>query len=150
MPIWIVEAVFEEMSVKKPIFAELGKLTSPGTILATNTSYLDINEIASMVPGRESDVLGMHFFSPANIMKLLEVVQAEKTDPKVLQTALAVGKKLGKTSIVAGVCHGFIANRTLEGYLREAQFLLEEGASPTQIGYRIDKVRHGHGPAYSR
>ncbi len=142
----IVEAVFEEMDVKKPIFAELGKLTSPGTLLATNTSYLDINEIASMVPSREGDVLGMHFFSPANIMKLLEVVRAEKTDPEVLQTALTVGKKLGKTSVVAGVCHGFIANRTLEGYLREAQFLLEEGASPTQIDTALTNFGMAMGP----
>ena len=98
----IVEAVFEEMDVKKSIFSKLGELTQPGTILATNTSYLDVNEIATTVPGREGDVLGMHFFSPANIMKLLEVVRADKTDAEVLQSALAVGKKLGKTSVVAG------------------------------------------------
>lgn len=142
----IVEAVFEEMDVKKSIFTDLGKLTSPGTILASNTSYLNINEIASVTGGREADVLGMHFFSPANIMKLLEVVRADKTDPAVLQAALAIGKKLGKVSVVAGVCHGFIANRTLEGYMREAQFLLEEGATPSQVDGALTKFGMAMGP----
>ena len=142
----IVEAVFEEMDVKKSIFTELGKLTSPGTILASNTSYLNIDEIASVTGGREADVLGMHFFSPANIMKLLEVVRADKTDPAVLQAALAIGKKLSKISVVAGVCHGFIANRTLEGYMREAQFLLEEGATPAQVDGVLTKFGMAMGP----
>ncbi len=142
----IVEAVFEEMEVKKSIFTELGKLTSPGTILASNTSYLNIDEIASVTGGREADVLGMHFFSPANIMKLLEVVRADKTDPAVLQAALAIGKKLSKISVVAGVCHGFIANRTLEGYMREAQFLLEEGATPSQVDGALTKFGMAMGP----
>ncbi|MEM8688993.1 MAG: 3-hydroxyacyl-CoA dehydrogenase NAD-binding domain-containing protein [Pseudomonadota bacterium] len=142
----IVEAVFEEMDVKKSIFSELGKLTSPGTILASNTSYLNIDEIASVTGGREADVLGMHFFSPANIMKLLEVVRADKTDPAVLQAALAIGKKLSKISVVAGVCHGFIANRTLEGYMREAQFLLEEGATPSQVDGALTKFGMAMGP----
>ncbi|MEM8645671.1 MAG: 3-hydroxyacyl-CoA dehydrogenase NAD-binding domain-containing protein [Pseudomonadota bacterium] len=142
----IVEAVFEEMDVKKSIFTELGKLTSPGTILASNTSYLNIDEIASVTGGRETDVLGMHFFSPANIMKLLEVVRADKTDPAVLQAALAIGKKLSKISVVAGVCHGFIANRTLEGYMREAQFLLEEGATPSQVDGALTTFGMAMGP----
>ena len=142
----IVEAVFEEMDVKKTIFTDLGQLSSPGTILASNTSYLNIDEIASVTGGREADVLGMHFFSPANIMKLLEVVRADKTDPAVLQAALAIGKKLGKVSVVAGVCHGFIANRTLEGYMREAQFLLEEGATPSQVDGALTKFGMAMGP----
>ena len=142
----VVEAVFEEMDVKKSIFTELGKLTSPGTILASNTSYLNIDEIASVTGGREADVLGMHFFSPANIMKLLEIVRADKTDPAVLQAALAIGKKLSKISVVAGVCHGFIANRTLEGYMREAQFLLEEGATPSQVDGALTKFGMAMGP----
>ncbi|MEM7429103.1 MAG: 3-hydroxyacyl-CoA dehydrogenase NAD-binding domain-containing protein [Pseudomonadota bacterium] len=142
----IVEAVFEEMDVKKQIFTRLGELTRPGTILASNTSYLDIDEIARTVPGREGDVLGMHFFSPANIMKLLEVVRADRTEPEVLQSALSVGKKLGKTCIVAGVCHGFIANRTFEGYIRESQFLLEEGCSPSQVDAALTRFGMAMGP----
>ncbi len=129
----VVEAVFEDMDVKKSIFADLAKITKPGSVLATNTSYLDVNEIAAAAEGRESDVLGMHFFSPANIMRLLEVVRAEKTADDVLTTGLALGARLGKTAVVAGVGHGFIGNRMFQQYNREAEFLLQEGASCAQV-----------------
>ena len=128
----VIEAVFENMDVKLDIFSSLGRV-APGAILATNTSYLDVNRIAEAAREASENVLGMHFFSPANIMKLLEIVRGEQTSERALKTALAVGKAVGKTTIVAGVCHGFIANRMLEGYLREASFLIEEGALPHQI-----------------
>lgn len=130
----VIEAVFEDLDVKRALFADLARVTKPGAILATNTSYIDVNRIAEAVgDDRIGDVLGMHFFSPANIMKLLEVVRAEKAAPDALVTALAVGKRLGKTPVLAGVCDGFIGNRIYNVYRREATFLLEEGASPSQV-----------------
>jgi 3-hydroxyacyl-CoA dehydrogenase len=132
----IIEAVFEEIDVKRGVFAELEKIARPGAILATNTSYLDVNRIAAAAPQRRNDVLGMHFFSPANIMRLLEIVRADHSSPEALLTALDVGKRLGKTAVVARVCHGFIGNRMFECYVREANFLVEEGATPE----RVDKV----------
>jgi 3-hydroxyacyl-CoA dehydrogenase len=131
----IIEAIFENMDVKKEVFAKLDKIAKPGAILASNTSYLDVNEIAS-VTSRPQDVLGMHFFSPANVMKLLEVVRGAKTAPDVLATAMAIGKKIGKVAVVAGVCDGFIGNRMLKPRQIEAMKLLMEGATPQQI----DKV----------
>ena len=131
----IIEAVYENMDVKKDIFGKLDTIAKPGAILASNTSYLDIDEIATAT-SRPGDVLGMHFFSPANVMKLLEVVRGEKTAPDALATAMAIGKKIGKVAVVAGVCDGFIGNRMLKPRQVEAMNLLMEGATPQQI----DKV----------
>ena len=131
----IIEAVYENMDVKKDIFGKLDKIAKPGAILASNTSYLDVDEIATAT-SRPGDVLGMHFFSPANVMKLLEVVRGEKTAPDALATAMAIGKKIGKVAVVAGVCDGFIGNRMLKPRQLEAMKLLMEGATPAQV----DKV----------
>lgn len=131
----IIEAVYENMDVKKDIFGKLDTIAKPGAILASNTSYLDIDEIATAT-SRPGDVLGMHFFSPANVMKLLEVVRGEKTAPDALATAMAIGKKIGKVAVVAGVCDGFIGNRMLKPRQMEAMKLLLEGATPAQV----DKV----------
>ena len=128
----IIEAVYESMDVKKEVFGKLDEITKPGTILASNTSYLNVDEIAAST-SRPQDVLGMHFFSPANVMKLLEVVRGEKTAPEVLATAMALGKKIGKVAVVAGVCHGFIGNRMLSQRQIPAMQLLLEGATPAQI-----------------
>lgn len=129
----VIEAAFEDMDVKRAIFADLARLTKRGTVLATNTSYLDIDRIAEAAGDRRADVVGLHFFSPANIMPLLEVVRAEATSDAALATAVETGKRLRKTAIVARVCPGFIANRTFEKYTREAEFLLQEGATPEQV-----------------
>jgi len=131
----IIEAVFEEMAVKEQVFTTLDRIAKPGAILASNTSYLDINQIAAFTK-RPRDVVGMHFFSPANVMKLLEIVRGDKTAPDVLATALAVGKQIGKVPVVVGVCHGFVGNRMLGARGAEAEGLLLEGATPQQV----DKV----------
>jgi len=131
----IIEAVFEEMGVKKQVFETLDRIAKPGAILASNTSYLDVNEIAKFTR-RPQDVVGMHFFSPANVMKLLEIVRGEKTAPDVLATAIAVGKQIGKVPVVVGVCHGFVGNRMLGSRGTDAEELLLEGATPAQV----DKV----------
>lgn len=131
----IIEAVFEQMDVKKDIFTRLDKTVKQGAILASNTSYLNIDEIAA-VTSRPQDVVGMHFFSPANVMKLLEVVRGAKTAPDVLVTVMGLSKKIRKVAVVAGVCHGFIGNRMLMPRQVEATKLLLEGATPEQI----DKV----------
>ena len=128
----IIEAVYENMDVKKDIFGRLDKIAKPGAILASNTSYLNINEIAASI-SRPGDVVGMHFFSPANVMKLLEVVRGDKTAPDVLLTAMPIGTKIKKVAVVAGVCHGFIGNRMLMPRQVEATKLLLEGASPEQV-----------------
>ena len=111
----VIEAVFEDMDVKKQVFTKLDAVCKPGAILASNTSYLDVNEIAA-VTKRPQDVIGLHFFSPAHVMKLLEVVVADKTAPDVIATGFALGKKMGKIAVRAGVCDGFIGNRILEHY----------------------------------
>jgi len=128
----IIEAIFEDINVKKALFAELDQICHSQTIFATNTSYLDINDIAnaSKYPER---VIGMHFFSPANIMKLLEVVQADKSSPQAIATAMSVGKKLGKISVLVNVCFGFAGNRMYSRYGREIQQMLLEGAKVEQI-----------------
>jgi 3-hydroxyacyl-CoA dehydrogenase len=128
----IIEAVYENMDVKKEVFGRLDKIAKPGAILASNTSYLNLNEIAATT-SRPGDVVGMHFFSPANIMKLLEVVRGEKTAPDVLLTAMQLAKKIKKVAVVAGVCHGFIGNRMLMPRQYEATKLLLEGATPEQV-----------------
>lgn len=136
----IIEAVFESMDVKKEVFGKLDAIAKPGAILASNTSYLDVNEIAASTK-RPQDVVGLHFFSPANVMKLLEVVRGAKTAPDVLATAMAVAKKIKKVAVVAGVCDGFIGNRMLKPRQIEAMNLLMEGATPEQI----DKVHVAFG-----
>ena len=128
----IIEAVYENMDVKKEVFARLDAIAKPGAILASNTSYLNLDEIAGAT-ARPSDVIGMHFFSPANIMKLLEVVRGAKTAPDVLLTVMQLAKRIKKVAVVAGVCHGFIGNRMLMPRQVEATKLLLEGASPEQI-----------------
>lgn len=128
----VIEAVFENMDVKKKVFSKLSDVVGPHAILASNTSYLDIDEIATVVKNPER-MLGMHFFSPANVMRLLEIVRAEKTSPEALATVLNLAKTINKTGVVAGVCHGFIGNRMLSGYAHEANMLLLEGAKPQQV-----------------
>jgi 3-hydroxyacyl-CoA dehydrogenase len=136
----VIEAVYESMDVKKEVFGKLDAICKPGAILASNTSYLNVDEIAAST-SRPQDVVGMHFFSPANVMKLLEVVRGEKTALDVLATAMAISKKIGKVSVVAGVCHGFIGNRMLSTRQQPAMQLLLEGATPAQI----DKVHTDFG-----
>jgi len=128
----IIEAVFEEMDIKKQVFTELDRLAKPGAVLATNTSYLDVNAIAQMTK-RPQDVVGMHFFSPANVMKLLEIVRGKDTSPSVLATAMALGRKIGKVPVVVGVCHGFVGNRMLSPRQTQAERLLLEGAMPWEV-----------------
>lgn len=128
----IIEAVFENMDVKKDIFGKLDKIAKPGAILASNTSYLNVDEIAAST-SRPEDVLGLHFFSPANVMKLLEVVRGAKTAPDVLVTAMQLAKRIKKVAVVAGVCYGFIGNRMLIPRQTEAMRLLLEGATPEQV-----------------
>ncbi|WP_106638770.1 3-hydroxyacyl-CoA dehydrogenase NAD-binding domain-containing protein [Allosphingosinicella vermicomposti] len=128
----IIEAVFENMDVKKDVFARLDTIAKPGAILASNTSYLNIDEIAA-VTSRPQDVVGLHFFSPANVMKLLEIVRGAKTAPDVLVTAMQLSKKIKKVAVVAGVCYGFIGNRMLIPRQMQAMQLLLEGATPEQV-----------------
>ena len=128
----VIEAVFELMDIKKDVFGKLDKICKPGAILASNTSYLNVDEIAACTT-RPQDVVGMHFFSPANVMRLLEVVRGAKTAPDVLATAMDLAKKIGKIAAVAGVCHGFIGNRMLSPRQREANKLIMEGAMPWDI-----------------
>jgi 3-hydroxyacyl-CoA dehydrogenase len=128
----VVEAVFESLPIKQQVFRTLDEVCKPGAILASNTSTLDVDAIAA-VTRRPQDVLGLHFFSPANVMRLLEVVRAARTEPEVLATTLKVARRIGKLPVVSGVCFGFIGNRMLEPYSREAHRLLLEGASPAQI-----------------
>jgi 3-hydroxyacyl-CoA dehydrogenase len=141
----VVEAAFETMAVKRDIFSKLDEVCKAQTILASNTSYLDINQIAQSTK-RAEKVLGMHFFSPANIMKLLEVVRAEKTDEQTIKTAMALGKKIGKISVAVNVCYGFVGNRMYACYGREANMLLLEGASPAQIDKAMQKWGMAMGP----
>ncbi len=128
----VIEAVFENMDIKKQIFGRLDAITKPGAILASNTSYLNVDEIAGATSRPES-VVGMHFFSPANVMRLLEVVRGAKTAPQVLATAMAIGKNIGKIGVVAGVCHGFIGNRMLGARQAQANKLILEGARPADV-----------------
>ncbi len=136
----IIEAVFENMAIKKELFGKLDKIAKPGAILASNTSYLNVDEIASAT-SRPQDVVGMHFFSPANVMKLLEVVRGAKTAPDVLATAMDIGKTIGKVAVVSGVCHGFIGNRMLAQRQAQANALILEGAMP----WDVDRVAYDFG-----
>jgi 3-hydroxyacyl-CoA dehydrogenase len=141
----IIEAVFEDIEVKKAVFRELDKVAKKGAILASNTSTLDVDKIAAFTK-RPGDVLGLHFFSPAHIMRLLEVVRAKKTRPDVLATAMSLAKRIGKTAVVSGVCDGFIGNRMLDPYAQQALLMLEEGASPQQVDKAIEAFGFAMGP----
>jgi 3-hydroxyacyl-CoA dehydrogenase len=141
----VIEAVFEEMGVKQKVFEKLDEVMKQGAILASNTSTLDVNKIASFTK-RPQDVVGLHFFSPANVMRLLEVVRGAKTGKDVMATVMAVAKKIKKTAVVSGVCDGFIGNRMIEQYSRQAGFLLDEGATPQQVDRAIEKFGFAMGP----
>ena len=141
----VIEAVFEQMEVKEKVFTQLDAVCKPGAILASNTSYLDINKIASFTR-RPQDVVGLHFFSPANIMKLLEIVRGEKTGLDVMATALALGKQIKKVAVVSGVCDGFIGNRMLARYGAAANALLVAGAAPQQIDKAMESFGYAMGP----
>src|SRR5260221_729583 len=141
----VVEAVFERMDVKQDLFRKLDGLMKPGAILATNTSTLDVNQIAAATK-RPQDVIGTHFFSPANVMRLLEVVRGAKTGKDVLATTMKLGKTIKKLPVVSGVCDGFIGNRMLEKYVQQSLFLLDEGASPQQIDGALAKFGMAMGP----
>ncbi|MDR5820151.1 3-hydroxyacyl-CoA dehydrogenase NAD-binding domain-containing protein [Caballeronia sp. LZ043] len=141
----IIEAVFEELDVKQQVFRQLDEVAKPGAILASNTSTLDLNRIASFTK-RPGDVIGMHFFSPANVMKLLEVVRGKETSKDVLASVMQLAKKIKKTAVVSGVCDGFIGNRMIEQYIRQALFMLEEGALPAQVDRAIEQFGFAMGP----
>lgn len=141
----IIEAVFETMAIKKEVFGKLDQFAKPGAVLATNTSYLDINAIAAMTK-RPQDVLGMHFFSPANVMKLCEIVRGEKTAPDALMTAVAVAKRIAKVPVVVGVCDGFVGNRMLAARGKQAEMFLFEGALPQQVDAVLTKFGMPMGP----
>ena len=141
----VIEAVFEDMGVKEQVFKTLDEVMKPGAILASNTSTLDLDKIASFTK-RPQDVIGMHFFSPANVMKLLEVVRGKQTAKDVLATVMQLGKKIRKTCVVSGVTDGFIGNRMIEQYSRQAGFLLEEGATPQQVDKAMEKFGMAMGP----
>ncbi len=141
----VIEAVFEEMGVKEAVFKQLDAVMKPGAILASNTSTLNVDQIAAFTQ-RPQDVVGLHFFSPANVMKLLEVVRGAKTGKDVLATVMAVAKKIKKIAVVSGVCDGFIGNRMIEQYSRQAGFLLEEGCTPAQVDRAVEKFGFAMGP----
>ena len=141
----IIEAVFEEIGVKQAVFERLDAVAKPGAILASNTSTLDVDKIASFTK-RPQDVVGMHFFSPANVMKLLEVVRGRATAHDALATVMKVAKTIKKTAVVSGVCDGFIGNRMIEQYSRQAGFLLEEGCTPAQVDKAVEKFGFAMGP----
>jgi 3-hydroxyacyl-CoA dehydrogenase len=141
----VIEAAFEKLSVKQEIFRELDERAKQGAILASNTSTLDLNQIAS-VTRRPQDVVGLHFFSPANVMRLLEVVRGQRTSPEVLATAMAFAKRIHKVAVIAGVCDGFIGNRMFEEYVRQAGFLLDEGALPWQVDTALESWGMAMGP----
>ncbi len=141
----VIEAVFEEMGVKEKVFKELDRVMKPDAILASNTSTLDVNAIANFTH-RPQDVVGLHFFSPANVMKLLEVVRADKTAKDVMATVIVAAKKIRKTAVVSGVCDGFIGNRMIDQYGRQAGFLLDEGCTPAQVDKAVEKFGFAMGP----
>ena len=141
----MIEAVFESIDVKRDVFTRLDQVMKQGAILATNTSTLDVDAIVGFT-SPAADVLGLHFFSPANVMRLLEVVRAKATALDVLATAMALAKKLRKVAVVSGVCDGFIGNRMLEGYVKQAWYLVEEGATPEQVDRAIESFGFAMGP----
>jgi 3-hydroxyacyl-CoA dehydrogenase len=141
----VIEAVFEEIGVKEQVFNKLDEVMKPGAILASNTSTLDVNAIAHFTK-RPQDVVGLHFFSPANVMKLLEVVRGADTSKDIMATVMEVAKKIKKTAVVSGVCDGFIGNRMIEQYSRQAGFLIEEGCTPQQVDKAVEKFGFAMGP----
>ncbi|RYH52362.1 MAG: 3-hydroxyacyl-CoA dehydrogenase, partial [Alcaligenaceae bacterium] len=141
----VIEAVFEDMALKTQVCRRLGEICKPGAIIATNTSTLDVNLLANAT-GRPELVVGMHFFSPANVMRLLEVIRADETAPEVLATVMHLARRIGKVPVVSGVCYGFIGNRMAEAYMREAEFLLMEGAAPAQIDHAVESLGMAMGP----
>ncbi|MBM4363743.1 MAG: 3-hydroxyacyl-CoA dehydrogenase, partial [Deltaproteobacteria bacterium] len=141
----VIEAVFEEMSLKKEIFAQLAAVCAKDAILATNTSTLDVNEIAAST-GRPAQVIGLHFFSPANVMRLLEIVRGKETSLEVVATAMGLARQLGKVGVLVGVCYGFVGNRMLHQYYREAHFLIQEGALPEQVDRVMTEFGFAMGP----
>ncbi|RZI81780.1 MAG: 3-hydroxyacyl-CoA dehydrogenase [Rubrivivax sp.] len=141
----VIEAVFEDLGVKSQVFTKLDEVMKPGAILASNTSTLDVDKIAE-VTKRPSDVVGLHFFSPANVMRLLEVVRSKHTAKDVMATVMAIAKKIKKVAVVSGVCDGFIGNRMFEQYTRQAGFLIEEGATPEQVDKAAEKWGMAMGP----
>src|SRR6185295_9286194 len=134
----IIEAVFEDMKLKQDVFRKLDVVAKPGAILGTNTSTLDINDIAN-VTKRPADVIGLHFFSPANVMPLLEVIRTDTTAPVTVKTVMELAKPLRKTPVLAKVCYGFIGNRMMEGYAREAGRMTLEGATPREVDTALEK-----------
>lgn len=141
----VIEAVYEDMDLKKQVCARLGAVCKPGAIIATNTSTLDVDVLAQST-GRPADVLGMHFFSPANVMRLLEVVRGRDTAPEVLGAVMQLARRIGKVAVVSGVCYGFIGNRMAEVYMREAEFLMMEGAAPSQVDAAVEALGMAMGP----
>ncbi|MBS0507881.1 MAG: enoyl-CoA hydratase/isomerase family protein [Proteobacteria bacterium] len=141
----VIEAVFEDLGVKETVFKQLDAVCKPGAILASNTSTLDVNKIAAFT-ARPQDVVGLHFFSPANVMKLLEVVRGDKTAKDVMATVMQVAKKIRKVAVVSGVCDGFIGNRMIEQYGRQGGFLLDEGCTPQQVDKAIERFGFAMGP----
>ena len=141
----VVEAVFEDMSVKKDVFERLGRIARPGAVLATNTSYLDVNEIAA-ASGRPRDVIGLHFFAPANIMRLTEIVRCRDSAPDAIATGLALAKRLGKIPVVCGVCDGFVGNRILSAFRQQAEFAVEDGALPHEVDAAMEAFGFPMGP----
>lgn len=141
----VIEAVFEELQVKQAVFTKLDEVMKQGAILASHTSTLDLDKIAGFTR-RPQDVIGLHFFSPANVMKLLEIVRGKLTAPDVLASAMALSKKMKKIGVVSGVCDGFIGNRMLEQYARQAGFLLDEGCLPAQVDSAVEKLGFAMGP----
>ena len=141
----VIEAVFEDLALKTEVCARLGAAVKPGAIIATNTSTLDVDALARAT-GRPADVVGMHFFSPANVMRLLEVVRGAATAPDVLATVMKLASTIGKVPVVSGVCYGFIGNRMAEVYMREAEFLILEGAEPAQVDAAVEALGMAMGP----
>lgn len=141
----VVEAVFEDMELKKAVFQELDAVMKDGAILASNTSTLDLDAIANVV-SRPADVVGLHFFSPANVMRLLEVVRGAKTSPDVLATSMQVAKRIGKVAVVSGVCDGFIGNRMIAKYGQQAQLLVQQGAYPEEVDRAVEAFGMAMGP----
>ncbi|MGE8451830.1 MAG: 3-hydroxyacyl-CoA dehydrogenase NAD-binding domain-containing protein, partial [Pseudomonadales bacterium] len=141
----VVEAVFEDMELKKAVFQELDAVMKDGAILASNTSTLDLDAIANVV-SRPADVVGLHFFSPANVMRLLEVVRGAKTGPDVLATSMQIAKRIGKVAVVSGVCDGFIGNRMIAKYGQQAQLLVQQGAYPEEVDRAVEAFGMAMGP----
>ncbi|MGC4010651.1 MAG: 3-hydroxyacyl-CoA dehydrogenase NAD-binding domain-containing protein [Pseudomonas sp.] len=141
----VVEAVFENLDLKREVSARLGRLCRPGAIIATNTSTLDVDALAQ-ASGRPEDFVGMHYFSPAHVMRLLEVVRGARTAPEVLATVMQIARATGKVAVVSGVCYGFIGNRMAEVYMREAEYLILEGATPRQVDAAVESLGFAMGP----